>query len=314
MTDALTPPPVATTTVDALPRRGWAMGLICVSSLAISFGGLIMRNIEVADAWQVNFYRGLSFMAAIATILLIQYRGRTWHRVRRIGRPGLVGGVLLAIAGLAFVQSLTLTTVANALFTLGAIPFFTAALAWVFLREALRPITATTMLIAGAGIVVMVGGGIGGGSILGNLLALLTALSFSAFAVIVRRHRDIDMLPALLVSGLVILAVTTAAKSGDLDIPWRDMALCFVWGGVLSGLANWLFVVASRHLVAAEVTLFMMLEFTFGPLWVWLFIGETPSGWTLAGGALILAAVLIRALIELRDQAPKLRRGRPSPG
>ena len=55
---------------------------------------------------------------------------------------------------------------------------------------------------------------------------------------------------------------------------------------------------ASRHIVAAELTIFMLLEFALGPVWVWLFVNEIPSRWTLVGGALVISAVLGRSFAE----------------
>ncbi|MEM7172686.1 MAG: DMT family transporter [Pseudomonadota bacterium] len=283
---------------EATGRR-FAMGLMVVSSVIISFGGLIIRNIEMADTWQINFYRAWALVAVVATIIAVQQRRRALQYVRSVAWPGLWGGVLLAVAGLAFLQSLTNTTVSNTLFTLCTIPFITAALARVFLGEHLRPVTLVTMVIAAGGAMVMVAQGLGTGSLYGNLMALVTALCFSGFAVIVRHNRHVDMLPTILLSGLIIIVVTFIVTFRDLHITWLDLVLCFVWGGILSGCANWMFIVASRYLVAAEVTLFMLLEFALGPLWVWLFVGETPAGWTLLGGAMIISAVAARAIVEL---------------
>lgn len=297
----------------AAPRRGFAMGLMAVSSTVISFGGLAMRSMQDADALQINFYRSLALITAIMAILIFQYRRETVSRIRKVGRPGLLGGAMLAAAGICFLQALSHTTVANTLFTLSAIPFITAALAWAALGERLRRATLVTMAGAAAGIFVMMAEGIGAGSAYGNAMALATACGFSGFAVIVRHNRGVDMMPTLLVSGGIIAAVSLIARLDDLGISLHDLLLCLFWGGILSGLANWLFIVASRHLVAAEVTLFMLLEFALGPLWVWLFAGEVPTGWTLAGGATVIAAVAIRAGFELKRGQPPLKRGRPSP-
>ena len=297
----------------AAPRRAFAMGLMVVSSVMISFGGLTIRNIAEADPWQINFYRSLALIVAIVSILAFQYRRRSIANIRGIGWPGLCGGAMLAMAGIAFLQALTHTTVANTLFTLSAIPFITAVLARIFLQERLQRATLITMAAAAAGIGLMVGEGIGIGSGFGNAMALITACGFSAFAVIVRAHRHIDMLPTLLVSGVIVALVGLAVRFDDLGITLHDLLLCFLWGGLLSGFANWMFIVASRHLVAAELTLFMLLEFALGPVWVWLFVAEIPSRWTLIGGTLVISSVALRALIELRRAGQPLRRGRPSP-
>jgi drug/metabolite transporter (DMT)-like permease len=239
-------------------------------------------------------------MVAVTIILLFQYRRLAITYVKGVGQSGVVGGVMLAAAGITFLQSLAHTTVANTLFMLSAIPFITAGLARVFLKERLRPATLIAMVTAAIGISIMLSEGLGVGSIYGNAMALTTACCFASFAVIVRRNRQTDMLPTLLVSGLVIMIVAFFMRIGDLGISLHDLLLCFLWGGLLSGIANWTFIVAARHLAAAEVTLIMLLEFALGPTWVWLFVGEEPSRWTLLGGILVIASVAIRALVESR--------------
>ena len=295
--------------VSAPSRRGYAMGLMVLSSVFISFGGLIIRNIEAADPWQINFYRAIAFAVAVSLILLFRY-GRTAPRqLRRIGPSGIIGGVVLAVAGITFLQALTTTTVANTLFILGAIPFITAALAKLFLGEALSRATLITMVIAALGILVMLAEGFGFGSAYGNAMALITAFCFATFAVIVRRNRRVDMTPAFLVSAAVLVLVALTVRFGDLGITLRDLLLCILWGGVISGMANAMFIIASRHLIAAELTLFMLLEFALGPIWVWLFVGEIPTRWTVLGGILVITALALRAGFELRNRRPAANPG-----
>jgi drug/metabolite transporter (DMT)-like permease len=289
------------------------MAVMVASSVNISFGGLVLRSMEDADAWQINFYRSLAFGTVIGAIMLFRYGNESAARVRQIGRPGICGGLLLSAAGITFLQAITNTTVANTLFMLSAIPFITAALAWVFLREHLRRATLVTMVAAALGVCVMVAEGLGTGSSYGNLMAFGTALCFSGFAVIVRRHRQVDMLPALMVAAVVIALLAVVLRWDDLAISPHDILLCFLWGGVLSGLGNAMFIFASRHLVAAELTLFMLLEFALGPIWVWIFINEVPTDLTVLGGAIVILSVCVRALTELRRRSPRLARGRPSP-
>lgn len=295
------------------PRRAQAMAMMIVSSISISFGGLALRSMEVADAWQINFYRSIALVAVISLVMVLRYGSGAGRQILRIGWPGVLAGAFLAAAGIAFLQSITTTTVANTLFTLSAIPFLTAGLAWLILGEPLRRSTLATMVVAALGVGIMMAEGIGGGALYGNAMALVTACCFSGFAILVRRNRRVDMLPALLVSGLIIMPISAGMRWDALDIPLNDILLCFLIGGLLSGLGNFLFVVASRHLAAAELTLFMLLEFALGPLWVWLVIAEVPSRFTIFGGAVVISAVLLRAVIELRDTRVGQRRVRPGP-
>lgn len=308
MSDQVTLP--ATHAVDS--RRGYAMLLMALGSLAISFGGLVQRNIEVANPWQINIYRSLGLIVAIAAIVAIQNRGRFFATLMSVGRFGILAGALLAGAGISFIQAFAHTTIANALFIFGAIPFFAALLARIFLGERLRRSTLVTMLFAGGGLALMVFNGINVGSGFGNLMALATALCFAGYAVVVRYRRRVEMLPALLVASVLIIAVSLPASGGDLALPLNDILLCLFWGGCLSGFVNWMFIIASRHLAAAELTLLMLIEFALGPIWVWWFIGETPHRWTLIGGSVIITSVAARAILELVNKShPEQTPGQP---
>ena len=282
--------------------RQLAILLMIASSVVISFSGLVVRLLD-AGPLVMNFYRALFLMGAILVLLFLRYRGAAIVRVIGVGWPGLMAGAMLAGAGITFLQSMTHTTVANTLFVLGGIPFVTSGLAWIFLKEKPGRPTLVTMIIAFFGIVIMIGEGFTIGSVYGNLMALMTTLFFSIYAVIVRFNRQVDMLPAILISTVLIMAMTGLTQRGVLPISKDDLWLCLLWGGVMSGFTSASFIVASRHIIAAELTIFMLLEFALGPVWVWLFVNEIPSKWTLAGGALAIVAVLGRSILELRARS-----------
>lgn len=295
--------------------RSRAMGLMIVSSVTISFGGLVIRMMEGADVWQIGLYRSIVIIALIGTIMIWRYGNGALAKVRGIGWAGVAAGLMLSAAGIFYLQAITNTTVANTLFTLSAIPFFTAALARVLLGERLKRVTLLTMILAACGITIMVAGSITAGSAYGNLMALATALCFSGYAIIVRRNRGIEMLPVLIVSSgvmaLICVGVALPATGGaGLPVSLHDLAFCVVLG-LMSGSANAFMIAAARHLVAAELTLFMLLEFALGPLWVWLIIAERPGPGTLIGGSVVIAAVTLRALGELGAARRSSRRPVP---
>ena len=291
-------------------KKSLSIFLLLLSSIAISFGGLIMRNIEVANAWQIIFYRSLFFSISISLILIFHYRFIFFKNIKRIGYPGLLGAIFYTIANIMFVHAFANTTVANALFTLSSIPFLTALLAYYVLNENLSMRTVIIMLTAFLGIVIMIGEGLALGQVYGNLMALGTALSFSCFAITLRKFRNVDMLPTLLVAGLLILFITFIISYDALKLPIRDLFLCFLWGGILSGFVNYIFIYTTRYLYASSVTFFMLFEFALGPFWVFIFLNETVSINTLYGGILVMICVLVYSLFEIFNSNKKIKKGR----
>lgn len=281
------------------PRRAYAMVLMLIGSIVISFSGLVIRYIHSADNWQINLYRSLAFGLAISIVLLFRYRKIAPRQLKGIGLQGVWAAVLIAFASISFLQAITNTTVAATTFTLSSIPFLTAAMAWLFLGESIGKSTIFTMLAAIFGISLMFIQGLGSGSFYGNFMAFLCAIGFSGYATIIRKNRDSEMLPTLILSNLIIILLALILRWDNISISWNDLILCFVLGGLLSAIVNTLFIIASKHLFAAELTLFMLLEFTLGPIWVWIFVNEVPTSWTLIGGSIVILAVLLKSALEL---------------
>ena len=291
-------------------NKSLSIFLLLISSIGISFGGLIMRNIEVADAWQIIFYRSFFFTVSILTIICFQNRNSVVKTIKNVGYPGIVGAVFYTFANIAFVHAFANTTVANSLFTLSAIPFITAILAFYFLDENISKRTISIMIVALLGIIIMISEGLALGQIYGNLMALVTAVSFSCFTIVLRKYRAVDMLPTILIGGIIILSVTFFISLGNLSIPLNEIFLCFLWGGVLSGCVNYIFIYATRHLYASSVTFFMLFEFALGPFWVWIFLNETITRNTFYGGILVMVSVFIYSVIEIFISRKKIQKGR----
>ena len=284
-----------------LKPKSLAILLILASTVGISFGGLIMREIEFGNAWQITFHRNLAFFIAISLILAKSYGLASFGALTAVGKPGIIAGIFLAIANICFIHSLSITSVANTLFTLSAIPFITATIAFFVLKEVISLKTFLIMITAFLGIILMVSEGLRTNQFTGMALAFCTALSFSCFAIILRKYNYLDMIPCLLISSFFVIAITYIVSAGNIFIPIKEIAYCFFWGGVLSGFVNSAFIFATRYLSASEVTLFMLLEFSLGPMWVWLFLNEVVSSQTLAGGAIVIFCVSVNSLLKLKE-------------
>jgi drug/metabolite transporter (DMT)-like permease len=172
------------------------------------------------------------------------------------------------------------------------------------------------MAVAVAGVAVMVGGGLAPGRLVGNLLALGSAVSIAMVSVLLRRGRQGDMTPAVFWSGLVsaglaVVALLLAAEGAPraaFAVSPRDLLLCSIMGSVQLGLGSVCYALGARHLPAAALQLLALLELVFSPLWVWLVVGEVPATATLAGGGLVMVASVLQAvggrpLMKLRQTA-----------
>jgi len=262
-----------------------------------------MRNINSADPWQIAFYRGLAFLFSITLILFHKYRLEIVTKIKNTGFPGMAGGFLLMLANLLFIQAFANTSIANALFTLSSIPFITAILAFIFLKEKISLRIIIIMIFAFMGIFIMIKDGLESGGFYGNVLALVCAFSFSGFVIVLRKSRNIDMLPANMVSGVLVIIVSFVISLGNMKVPIQEILLCFLWGGVLSGFVNSVFIFSTRYLLASEATFFMLLEFSLGPFWVWIFLNETISQETFYGGIIVMISVAVYSLLEIKKKA-----------
>ena len=280
-----------------------ALLLVIASAVANSANGLILRSMDSAGGWQVIFYRSCFLAGALGVVFVVQSGWRVQAAIRELRAWALLGVVAIAAVNTCFIMSMTYTTVANTMFVLSAAPFFTALLGWLVLRETVERGVWVAMSVALTGIGVMLWDGLGAGTLLGNALAVLAALCFGTFVVVLRKGRAVNMLPVVIL-GTMLGALNAAFMSGwSLSISYHDIALLFVWGALLSGVVHAIFAWSSRHVPGAELTLLILIEFILSPMWVWLLADEEPSRATLIGGVLVIASVASRALLSFRAQA-----------
>jgi drug/metabolite transporter (DMT)-like permease len=286
---------------DSAYRRGVVM--VMAAGALWSLAGPLVRSMEAAGAWQILFVRSTTVVVTVLAVLLWRYRGGCLDVIRAAGGLAVLAGALLGAGFCGFIFALVHTTVANALLMLSVSPLLTAVLGWVLLGETVRRATWLAMAVALLGVAVMVGGGILTGAWFGNLMALIATASFAAFAVALRRGRGHDMLPALLWAGL-LAALVAAVMAPDLSMTPRDVTLSAIMGAALITGGTILFIAGSHTVPSAELALLSLTEVVLGPLWVWLAFAEVPHVETLIGGALVLTAIVGRALSGMRRTTP----------
>jgi len=300
----LAPVPISATIVrDRSQVLGF--GLVLLAGVFWSLAGILVRNIEAATSWQIVFYRSASFVVVILAVLAARHRARLPRALAAIGWAGVGGGLCLAAAYVAVILAMLNTTVANVLFIFAAAPFFAAVLGRLVLKELVPRRTWAAIAVALAGVGLMVVDGLAGGSLFGNLMGLVMTLAFAALVVVLRYGRAVDMLPTVCLGG-VVAGAGAALVADSLAISLHDLAICVVLGTVQIGCGMIAFTVGSRYVPAALLGLGAMTEVVFGPVWVWLGVGEVPSWLTLVGGAVVLGAVTAQAVWAFKGLAPAI--------
>ena len=271
-------------------RYGFGVLLVCIGGLFLSSSGILIRNLESANAWQVLFYRGFTFALTLFLLLWLQYRRDIGNRFRAIGKPGLWAALVLGLGSICYVFAIFHTTVANAVFIIGAAPLATACAAWLILGERTSRFGIIAMIVSLGGIGLMFADGLVEGRWLGNLAALGVVASFVAYLLIVRNKRGVDMLPATCLAGIVMGGIA-GFFAGSLVLSRHDLVIAMLMGCLQFGVGFWCFTVATRYILASEVALFSLSESILAPIWVWVGVGETPSLLTMAGSLVVLVCV-----------------------
>tara|TARA_Y100001947_G_scaffold82112_2_gene69794 strand:- start:171 stop:1088 length:918 start_codon:yes stop_codon:yes gene_type:complete len=289
-------------------RRG--LVFVFMAGVLWSTVGLGIRMIDEATVWQILLYRSISLSLFLATVIYLRSGGNLIKVVKAAGLPGCIAGLALVGAYSGGIYGIQSTSVANAMLLFASAPFMAAILGWIFLREIVRKATWVAILFAILGIGIMVQDKTEGGvALLGNLAALGSAFGFAVFTVALRWGRSGDMLPAVFLSGIFAIFITSSIclLSGlSFQISVNDTSISMGMGVFQVGAGLVLYTLGSKTLPAAELTLLSLAEVLLGPLWVYLFLNEVATLNTLLGGLVLLLAIAGNAISGARRKPPPI--------
>lgn len=288
-------------------RRGVA--LVVTAAALWSLMGLAIRLMGDAGTWQVLFWRSLGLVPVLFLVIFRRSGGKPLALVRATGWAGAIGGIGLVFAFAGAIFAIQAAPVANAVFLFAAAPLMTAVMAWLLLGEPVRPATWAAIVVAALGIFVMVREGLALGAGLGNVAALVSSAGFAAFTVTLRWGRLGDMLPAVLIGGIlsILVAAAVIALNGEsFALPLPSVLIAVAMGAVLLGGGMAIYTAGSRSVPAAEVGILALAEVMLAPAWVWLFLDEGASAATFAGGVILLIAIALNAVTGMRHRPPPI--------
>ena len=281
-----------------------AIPVVLMAGIFWSFGPYVVRNIDQAHTvpWQYLFTRGLVIFILLNLYLYLEEGLSFISNYKRIGISGIVGGIGLAFAMITFIWSITNTSAAITLLCLASMPFITALLGFLFLKETISINVWVAIGIATVGIIIMAFGNHEKNTLMGFILGIVSAVGFSVFSVSLRWRKETPKFTTVSIAGLICFIVSLIViinKDLSLISSNKNQAL-FAAHGTLVCLGMILYAIASKNIPAAELTLLSLTEVIGGIFWVWLpwlGINEIPATNTIVGGFLIFLAIFYYSLI-----------------
>ena len=281
-----------------------AIPVVLLAGLVWSFGPLVVRHMNSPElvAWQYIFARGLTIFIVLNLFLFFDEGKKFYKNYFKIGISGVIGGCGLGIAMISFIYSITNTSAAITLLCLAAIPFFTALLGFLFLRETISFNVWISIIIATIGIIIIATGNIEKGSLVGLFFGITSSIGFSVFSVSLRWRKETPKFTTVAFAGLFCVVVATifilSNKSTFFSTSYNGSL--FSLHGTLVCMGLILYSIGSRAIPAAELTLLSLTEVIGGIFWVWLplfGINEIPSTNTIIGGFFLFVSITYYSLI-----------------
>ena len=269
--------------------------LLLFGGFCLSWGGFIIRSFEEATVWQILLLRSVFFMIALMVFLFVTYKKNTIKIIKDAGYPAVLGGLVMSLSFIAFVVSMSITTVANVVFIISTQTMFLAIFGYFYLKEKISLISFFSIVLAMGGITIMVGDSLSTGSFFGNIVALAIPINFSILVMIIRKNKNLDMVPAIFYSG-VFSIIYGLILSESFVFTSYDILMGFFLGVPQLAFGFICITIGSRTTPSTTIGLLMLTETLFAPIWVWLFLNEIPPVSVLIGGAVIITAIILKSL------------------
>mgnify|MGYP005994942199 CR=1 FL=1 len=281
-----------------------AVPVVLFAGIIWSFGPLVVRYMDNPSQvpWQYIFGRGLTIFILLNLYLYFEEGVKFWKNYLKIGKSGILGGSSLGIAMISFIYSITNTSAAITLLCLAAMPFFTALLAFIFLKEQISINVWVSICIAAIGIVIMAFGNTELNSLVGLIFGIISSVGFSVFSVTLRWRKETPKFTTVAFAGFFcfFFATIVILSKGHSFFATSYNSSLFSLHGTLVCFGLILYSIGSKAIPAAELTLLSLTEVVGGIFWVWLplfGINEVPDTTTIIGGFFLFISLFYYSLI-----------------
>ena len=281
-----------------------AVPVVLFAGILWSFGPLVVRYMDNPNQvpWQYIFGRGLTIFILLNLYLYFEEGIKFYKNYLKMGYAGIIGGTGLGIAMISFIYSITNTSAAITLLCLAAMPFFTALLAFLFLKEKISLNVWISIFIATIGIIIMAFGSTGSNSIVGFIFGMLSSIGFSVFSVTLRWRTETPKFTTVAFSGFFCFVFASIMLLSTKQVFFSSSynGALFSLHGTLVCTGLILYSIGSKAIPAAELTLLSLTEVIGGIFWVWvpiLGINEVPDSYTIVGGFFLFISLVYYSLV-----------------
>lgn len=277
--------------------------LITIFGVLILSPDSLFIRLANTNSWTMLFWRGLLFTLGIVLIILIIYRSTILHQFIKMGKTGFFIGVMMGISTTFFVIAIQETSIANALVIISTSSIFSALLSRFFLNEKTQLRTWITIFIIIGAMILIMSDSYQSGGIWGDISALMVAIIIATNFTITHQKKNINMVPAMAIGGLVtaIIAGIVIFFSSTIPLHLTANAIPYILAnGIVTTLAFALIMIGPRYISPAEVSMIMQLEIVFGTFLGWIYLNETPSIYAVAGGLIIITTLIIHSWLSLK--------------
>lgn len=270
-----------------LSERNKAVIFLITAAVLWSFGGLFIKLVS----WNPLAIAGMR--SAIASVLIFMVLRRpkiTWSF------PQTGGAVAYAATVILYVAANKLTTAANAILLQYTAPIYVALFGAWFLNERTRVFDWIVIFFVIAGMTLFFFDDLAVGGVLGNVLAILSGISFACVVLFMRKQKNESPLESVFLGNVLTALICMPFMFGS--IPDLNSWAVLIFLGIFQlGLSYILYSAAIKHVTALEAILIPVLEPILNPIWVFMAIGEMPGPWSLVGGFIVVVSVTARCVL-----------------
>lgn len=266
-------------------------GIIYVFTAALlwSSGGLFIKLISLS-AMQLSFFR--CSIAAITFAMIFK------ERIFRINKLSLINSIFYAIVLITFVIATKTTTAANAIFLQATAPIYVLIFEPIIGKTRYERINIITVAVCIIGMILFFVGKLEPGHLEGNLVALISGITFAAFFLGMKKNNQQYQQSSIFYGNILVALICIPFISSIETLKTSDLMMVSFLGIFQIAVAYAFFASGLKRIQAVEASIISMIEPVLNPVWVLIGYGEVPSFTAIVGGLIILGAIIVRSLIS----------------